>query len=33
MMIYGRPIKHPRLWLVSMLVAAGAILPILGSFA
>jgi hypothetical protein len=33
MMIYGRPIKNPRLWLLGFLVAAGALLPILGSIA
>ena len=33
MMIYGRPIRNPRFWLLSVLFAAGALLPILGSFA
>jgi hypothetical protein len=33
MMIYGRPIRHPRLFLVGALFAAGALLPILGAFA
>jgi hypothetical protein len=33
MMIYGRPIKNPRFWLLSFLFAASAALPILGSFA
>jgi hypothetical protein len=31
MMIYGRPIKNPRLLLVGMLLAAGLLLPVLGS--
>jgi len=33
MMIYGRPVKNPRLWLLGLLFAAGALLPILGSIA
>jgi hypothetical protein len=33
MMIYGRLSRNPRLWLVGMLVAAGALLPILGAIA
>jgi len=33
MMIYGRPIRNPRLLLLSFLFAAGALLPILGSIA
>jgi hypothetical protein len=33
MMIYGRPIRHPRLLLVSALVAASALLPLFGAFA
>jgi hypothetical protein len=33
MMIYGRPIRNPRLFLVGVLVAAGALLPILGAIA
>ena len=33
MMIYGRPIRNPRFLLVSLLFAAGALLPILGSIA
>jgi hypothetical protein len=33
MMIYGRPIRHPRLFLVSVLVAASALLPLFGAFA
>jgi len=33
MMVYGRPIKHPRLWLLSLLVGASALLPILGAIA
>jgi hypothetical protein len=33
MMIYGRPIRNPRLLLVSALVAAGLMLPILGAIA
>ena len=31
MMVYGRPIRNPRLWLVSLLVAASALLPVLGA--
>ena len=31
MMIYGRPIKNPRLFVVGMLLAAGLLLPVLGS--
>jgi hypothetical protein len=31
MMIYGRPIKNPRLLVVGMLLAAGLLLPVLGS--
>ena len=31
MMIYGRPIKNPRLLVVGMLLAAGLLLPALGS--
>jgi hypothetical protein len=31
MMIYGRPVRNPRLLLVSALVAATLLLPILGS--
>jgi hypothetical protein len=27
------PVKHPRLFLLSLLVGAGALLPILGSMA
>ena len=27
MMIYGRPIRNPRVWLLSLLFAAGALLP------
>jgi hypothetical protein len=33
MMIYGHPLRYPRLWLLGLLVAAGALLPILGSIA
>jgi hypothetical protein len=34
MMIYGRPIRNPRLFLVSALLAAGGLmLPILGAIA
>jgi hypothetical protein len=33
MMIYGRPIRNPRFWLLSLLFAAGALLPILGAIA
>jgi hypothetical protein len=33
MMIYGRPIRNPRLLLVSALVAAGLMLPLLGAIA
>jgi hypothetical protein len=33
MIIYGRPIRHPRLLLVGALVAASALLPFLGAFA
>ena len=31
MMIYGHPIKNPRLFVVGMLLAAGLLLPVLGS--
>lgn len=31
MMIYGRPIRNPRLLVVGMLLAAGLLLPVLGS--
>jgi hypothetical protein len=31
MMIYGRPIKNPRLLVVGMLLAAGLLIPVLGS--
>jgi hypothetical protein len=31
MMIYGRPIRNPRLLVVGALLAAGLLLPILGS--
>jgi hypothetical protein len=33
MMIYGHPIRHPRLFLVAALVAASALLPLFGAFA
>jgi len=33
MMIYGRPIRNPRFVLVGLLIAASALLPILGSIA
>jgi hypothetical protein len=33
MMIYGRPLKKPRFLVLSLLFAAGALLPILGSIA
>jgi hypothetical protein len=33
MMIYGRPIRNPRFWLLSLLVGASALLPILGAIA
>ena len=33
MMIYGRPIRNPRILLLSLLFAASALLPILGSIA
>ncbi len=33
MMIYGRPIRNPWLWLLSLLLAASALLPILGAIA
>jgi hypothetical protein len=33
MMIYGRPIRNPRVWLLSLLFAASALLPILGAIA
>jgi hypothetical protein len=32
-MMTGRPLKHPRLLLLGLLVGAGALLPILGSMA
>ena len=31
MMIYGLPIKNPRWLVVGMLLAAGLLLPVLGS--
>jgi hypothetical protein len=31
MMIYGRAIRNPRLFVVGALLAAGLLLPILGS--
>ena len=31
MMIYGRPIRNPRLLVVGVLLAAGLLLPVLGS--
>ena len=31
MMIYGRPVRNPRLLLVGVLLAASLLLPILGS--
>jgi len=31
MMIYGRPIRNPRLLVVGMLLAASLLLPVLGS--
>jgi hypothetical protein len=33
MMIYGRPIRKPRVLLIGLLFAAGALLPILGAIA
>ena len=33
MMIYGRPIRNPRVLLLGLLFAASALLPILGSIA
>jgi hypothetical protein len=33
MMIYGHPVRNPRLLLVSALFVAGLMLPILGAFA
>jgi hypothetical protein len=33
MMFYGRPIRNPRLFLVSALLAAGLMLPLLGAIA
>jgi hypothetical protein len=33
MMIYGRPVRNPRLLLVGALFAAGLMLPILGAMA
>jgi hypothetical protein len=33
MMIYGRPVRNPRLLLISALFAAAAMLPILGAIA
>jgi hypothetical protein len=33
MMFYGRPIRNPRFLLVSALVAAGLMLPLLGAIA
>jgi len=33
MMIYGRPIRNPRFLLVSALLAAGLMLPLLGAIA
>jgi hypothetical protein len=33
MMIYGHPVRNPRLLLVGALFAAGLMLPILGAFA
>jgi hypothetical protein len=33
MMIYGRPVRNPRLFLVGALVAAGLVLPFLGAIA
>jgi hypothetical protein len=33
MMFYGRPIRNPRLLLVSALLAAGLMLPLLGAIA
>jgi hypothetical protein len=33
MMIYGRPVRNPRLLLIGALVAAGLVLPFLGAIA
>ena len=33
MMIYGYPVRNPRLLLVGALVAAGLMLPVLGAIA
>jgi len=33
MMIYGHPVRNPRLLLVGALLAAGLVLPILGAIA
>jgi hypothetical protein len=33
MIIYGHPVRNPRLLLLGALVAAGLVLPFLGAFA